>query len=445
MKQIIWRIGAGLLTVLVLAAQAGCKQEQPIPTPDELTEGYTAAIQDKGYSMEGGIQLTMNMGNPDTGNEISIPLSIEISMDRYNQLSHGWMEATGDMGGESTQYEMEFYMDPSGAQYMNQNGTGWVTADCGVNFLPDISSLTLPENAEVEKSGQNYLVSAPLSSFLQEDALMQMMGESTKPPVELIEAMETVSVTYVFDAKTGFLSSITMADPFSYYPESGEGISMGMELELAMEFSKYGEVTAENVMIPEDVLNNASGTVAPEKPEDPSASSEQTFEAESEPESVPSTELDDGIPAITFGSQTVSLPFDYSVLTDNGWYPGTYTYTTFLAMDNEEYDDQICAYNRDTSGDLMLLKTEGVYGIQIEAYDANNAPEVKINGITWGMTEENVIAALGEPDERDDLSFYENMIYHYITADGADCELQISIDAELGVTSIEYRIDTFTL
>lgn len=165
MKQIIWRIGAGLLTVLVLAAQAGCKQEQPIPTPDELTEGYTAAIQDKGYSMEGGIQLTMNMGNPDTGNEISIPLSIEISMDRYNQLSHGWMEATGDMGGESTQYEMEFYMDPSGAQYMNQNGTGWVTADSGVNFLPDISSLTLPENAEVEKSGQNYLVSAPSPVF----------------------------------------------------------------------------------------------------------------------------------------------------------------------------------------------------------------------------------------------------------------------------------------
>ena len=442
MKQPIRRAGAGLLAAALLTAQAGCKQENPIPTLSELAESYTAAVQDKGYSMAGSIDLTMSMGNPATGDKISIPMDMEISVDRYGQLSHGWMEVTGGMDGEPTQYEMEFYTTAD-MQYMNQNETGWVTADSSADFLPDTGSLTLPENAEVEKSGGSYLVSAPLSGFLPEDALMQMMGESTEPPAELTEAMEAASVTCVFDAETGLLSAVTMPDPFSYQSEGSEGIGMGMELSLSMEFSGYGEITAENVTVPENVLSETAGAVSPEAPGESSASSGLSFEVE--PESAPSEEPGDGMPPITFGSQTVSLPFDYSILTDNGWYPKADTYATFLAMANDEYDGQMCVYNQDMSGDLALLESEGVYGIQIGTYDPNNAPEIQINGITWGMTADDVTAALGEPDERKSDSLYENIVYHYTTATGADCELNITVDAEMGVNSIDYRIDTFTL
>lgn len=428
MRKKLWRMAASLTAVICLAAQVGCKAEEAVPTADELMEACVSAA-DTGYSASGSIEMSVSMRNPGTGETVSIPMNMEITMDVLHLFSHGKMTVSSDMGG---QFDMEYYTVPEGdavIQYFNQ-GAGWVRSEGGVVGLPDAGSLNLAAGTVIEKDGDSYKAYASLADFLSKETLMVMLGESTEPPEALMDAIKSTSAVCVFEAKTGQLSSVVLPEKFTYQAGGDEDAGMKIELGIHVDYERYGEITTEEVQVPDAVLSEADKTVAEEPQETAGSAVHNTPE---------------GMPAITYGNQTFSLPFDYSILTSNGWKPESDSYFTFVCMLNEEYGTRMYAYNKDFSGDLAVLSANGVYGLQMDIDDLGNAPGLSLGGITWGNSKEEIITAFGDPAQHTEAENRELLIYNYTTPDGAGCQLTFTIEPEKGMTGFEYRIDTLSL
>jgi hypothetical protein len=147
-----------------------------------------------------------------------------------------------------------------------------------------------------------------------------------------------------------------------------------------------------------------------------------------ESESVIPNQLDDVIGSYN-GTIIHAGKNDISIFEDDGWeydwdksedgvfivehnakYKGVYIYLKYNA-DDFTYED---------------IKENGFYGYEVSLYGATNLPDMTFNGITLNATDEEILAAYGEPSysgTSDNVSSYEfvvndDVMIEFFTADG---------------------------
>ena len=81
-------------------------------TPADMFEAYQKAIEDTGYSVDGGINLGIAM---DAGGlSIDVPVELEYEGKFYNGSGHGKMDMSMEFFGQSANSNVEFYIDADG-------------------------------------------------------------------------------------------------------------------------------------------------------------------------------------------------------------------------------------------------------------------------------------------------------------------------------------------
>ena len=167
-------------------------------------------------------------------------------------------------------------------------------------------------------------------------------------------------------------------------------------------------------------------------------------------------EVSDDLYDYTFELEGVvyKLPCEYSVLKENGWtiYNASVTEEDYLVSDTgvsvtmtNDSNKIIMIYLYNLSGDAKMLKDAMVGGITVgyfsdsycEYYDVENVEFSMAKGITLKSTEEDILAAFGVPNEREDgtdavsLQYIEKQSEEEGVTSAVTFEINTSEDADV--------------
>lgn len=439
-------------------------------TPADMFEAYQKAIVDTGYSVDGGINLGIAM---DTGGfSIDIPVELEYEGKFYNGNGHGKMDMSMKFFGQSANSNVEFYIDSDGdkaTQYTNADDAGWVmSADVTMNF---VSSVTDDKIGTLEKVDDAYVATIPLNEVSETDSFKELFSSMAEDAdmgdLDVSEILKDATIVYTFDAKTSQLQSIVM-DEFEVDiskaleqsdPALGEA-SMAMTMSMELNFSDYGKIDADDVAIPDEVKDNAmdQSELDAAMTEDPVSGSGSVSGDIELPNGVPPADpavsegiVDDSKPSVSpssismsFEGRVLGLPFDYSILTEAGWKAVDDGEYSFLVMKNDNYDGEIYVYGDDYSGKEADLIAGGVFGIDCSVGGYDKRPAMTIAGLTWGASDEDVKATLGEPEYFSSTSYGTN--YDYTIEDisaGMEYDISVRVDKTEGLSEIDVRATKF--
>ena len=435
-------------------------------TPADMFEAYQKAIEDTGYSVDGGINLGIAM---DAGGlSIDVPVELEYEGKFYNGSGHGKMDMSMEFFGQSANSNVEFYIDADGdkvTQYTNADDAGWSKSDdVSMNF---VSSVTDDKIGTLEKVDDTYVATIPLNEVSETDSFKELfssMAEDTDMGnLDVSEVLKDATIVYTFDAKTSQLQSIVM-DEFEVdvskameqvNPTSGE-MSMTMTMSMELTFSDYGKIDADDVAILDEVKDGAldQSELEAAMTEDPilgsgSGSGDIEFPKGAPPanSAAPDEPVDDSKPAdspssisMSFEGRVLDLPFDYSILTEAGWKAVDDGEYSFLVMKNDNYDGEIYVYGNDYSGKEADLIAGGVFGIDCSVGGNDKRPDMTIAGLTWGASDEDVKTALGEPEYFSSSPYGTS--YDYTVKDasaGMEYDISVRVDKSEGLSEIVVR------
>ena len=405
-------------------------------TPADMFEAYQKAIEDTGYSVDGGINLGIAM---DAGGlSIDVPVELEYEGKFYNGSGHGKMDMSMEFFGQSANSNVEFYIDADGdkvTQYTNADDAGWSKSDdVSMNF---VSSVTDDKIGTLEKVDDTYVATIPLNEVSETDSFKELfssMAEDTDMGnLDVSEVLKDATIVYTFDAKTSQLQ-------------------MSMELT----FSDYGKIDADDVAILDEVKDGAldQSELEAAMTEDPilgsgSGSGDIEFPKGAPPanSAAPDEPVDDSKPAdspssisMSFEGRVLDLPFDYSILTEAGWKAVDDGEYSFLVMKNDNYDGEIYVYGNDYSGKEADLIAGGVFGIDCSVGGNDKRPDMTIAGLTWGASDEDVKTALGEPEYFSSSPYGTS--YDYTVKDasaGMEYDISVRVDKSEGLSEIDVR------
>lgn len=277
------RMIAGTMCAVALLGLTACSSKEP-KTAQEVVDAYTAAVDGKGYSMDGQMEMNISMrfGEELDNMEASIPMSIAITADSFGEAMHGILDISTDAMGETASSTAELYTnveDSQVVQYMNTDGDGWVRQNVDVpgfsSMLNTSGGRTVPDGATFEKVADTYVVTEPLAGTLESEemeSLMQGLGIAD-PGVDYSEILKDAVITTTYDAESGYLLSMDLPE-FNFdvlnemeleeSTEENQSIDASSSITLSMRatFSNYGEVTADSVAVPATVAENASPATA---------------------------------------------------------------------------------------------------------------------------------------------------------------------------------------
>lgn len=422
----IKRIFCALLSLFLLVGLVACSSKTP-QTAVEVFKAYEEATQDKGFHMNGEIDALISMSYDQGGSNASVDVPMEMSFDAdsYNDLSHGTMKVSIEAMGENVDAETEFYIDSSSDEslrYFSQEDGNWTVESEKGGFTFNVSDDIL-DKAKLELSDEAYVVVISFSDMMNDPSFNDLFEDSTDlfsgfGGTEFKDVFENCKVKYTFDSKTFYLESIEISDISAEDEDSG--LKLSIECSVKLNFSDYGEITVDDVAIPDDIKENAiqtseSGSLEtninlfPE--DDPDAG------VTSNPSNTPNTSgnvspVSNGqFNTVVYNGQTLNIPFDYNVLVQDGWHVVDDGKYSFVVLQNKKYDDEIYAYSDDYNGFESNLIENGVYGIDIDIMWSDNYPDFSIGGITWGSSVDDIKRIFGEPDYLYNSSSYSSYTY----------------------------------
>lgn len=101
---------------------------------------------------------------------------------------------------------------------------------------------------------------------------------------------------------------------------------------------------------------------------------------------------------VSYNGEEVGIPFDYSLLTEDGWYVFKEN-TSHVRLQNSSYGDILEA--ADLSGEGILsseqLSANGVYQFEYEWSGTRDPAPIAISGIGIGSTAEDILDTFGGP------------------------------------------------
>lgn len=280
------------------------------------------------------------------------------------------------------------------------------------------------------------------------------MGE-----LDVSDILKDATIVYTFDAKTSQLQSIVMdefeVDISKAMEQSDPSIGeMSMTMSMELNISDYGKITADDVAVPKNVkdgaveqseleadagldistedigLGDGSTSISPATSEAPINTDKPTVS----PSSI----------SMSFEGRMLNLPFDYSILTEAGWKAVDDGEYSFLVMKNDNYDVEIYVYDDNYSGKEADLISDGVFGIDCSVGGYNKRPDMTIAGLIWGASDEDVKAALGEPEYLSSSPYGTS--YEYTIEDASasmEYDISVRVDKAEGLSEIDVRATKF--
>jgi hypothetical protein len=409
---------------------------------------------------------------------IAAEVKAEVEMDGQKQTE-----------SQSVSEEAEFYYvideeSKTATVYVNKDDQ-WLFSEQNVeelisNIVPSEEADKIYHSAEMTKDGDGYVVSIAFADILKNANIIDTVKDNVaSDEKDSLDEIDIDAIAEIFgDAKLTmtfnedkYLTSLTTGkvaiqlkdvlpeDLVNQAAESGIDLNaLDVNFELTMNMNKFGEIKANDVEVPDSVKDVAI------KSEDDSSTDDPTEEPTTPPETEPTTpddkvsdkwtDLDIMIDGVVY-----KFPYDYDKLQKNGWSfdlaeydyedgyilnKGDQTYST-IEMYNKKYGygyDSFaiwCGFQNFsdnaqdiTKCDLWSIELDMAMGFE----PLNKYPDVKIaKGITFGSTEQEVIAAFGECDDiyiSNEFGYktyeYQNNYTQYMT---------LTISDKYGVTSID--------
>ena len=205
---------------------------------------------------------------------LSMPMSMQYNIDRAGSNMHGYLGMHTDSDFADTKdMHGELYADLTdkdapllytGAED-EEGKISWVKSDMS-GFpieLENYADSSLFENAEMEYKDGEYIVKvdgAKLAELLDMSDLIDTFGEAIDANRdEMAKAFADAEATYTFNDKYQ-LTRINMTGfDYSYLSEeTGVPTSATITLNYYMDFSQYGEIKADDLKIPDDVISGAA-------------------------------------------------------------------------------------------------------------------------------------------------------------------------------------------
>ncbi len=287
MKRILMIIAA--LTLAVMMAACGSSAPAGSEPAADSTGGidnakdmFTAsqeAMKDK-KSMHVDMDFDMAMKMDMSGVEgiesamgdttFEIPIKMAMNMDVTEKFAKGKAEYKTNMFGADTEMVADMYVDiENGITYSKESDSEQWTKSEGEFNLQDVTmgmneteQLTdeFLKDATFEETDSEYLVTLSaeaINSLGIMDAMNEMgVSQEDAPEYDITGG----PIVYHFDKETNYMTAVEMNDIVMAFTieEGGQSYKADIDLTATLKLSKIGEITDEDVAIPEDVINSAS-------------------------------------------------------------------------------------------------------------------------------------------------------------------------------------------
>lgn len=433
--------------------EASGKKDTASTKEDDLDAGEIVQryVQNNPTNYHNEISMEYSISADADGVSINVPLTYALSVDILDSHVHGTMTLHSSFMGTEIFNEAEVYIteeDNKLISYMYDAEDGYwerSETDDSVNFITELSAMdsTGFKNADVSydrKSGA-YTITQPFKDFMKTSTAAGMIDDLSKEMTDtfnvdtddVYDKWNDAVVTYVFD-EDFYLLSVTI-DECAYedtVEDDGMSIAVNMTFSMSFEFSDYDKIRKSDVEVPDDVIEAAIGSVSIYIPDtdwdDDGGSPDIIYE-------IPENVGDDYLGAyngVSFNTAGTSWSDTFG---SDGWdfdnEDGEYNFMTAI---NPKYEDvDVYVFNRDmhntTRSDIL---EKGVYSYEVDAYwSSGNLPNVTWNGLTFGATADELVAAYGEP------KFYYNYEEYarYTFEISREIELEFTVSHELGLRS----------
>ena len=472
----------GLALMLVLAmcmsVLAGCSLFPP-KTAVDLVKRSSEVMQELGnnYRMNIDLEMGIVMSGSMEGLEMSmeIPVEAEMEFDLAGNNMHGEMDVSASVDAKVTFMEesetMNESMDESAEIYYilsedgetattyTNDGNGWVVSETDVeDSMEDLKAFMDAEaedsifaNAEMTKDGDNYIVTVKFADafknknftdFLEDNIDADLFGEAEFDVDEFAEAIENNAITCTFDKQYRLVSVTTGEIEIDASDVIGDLDGMEMDeatitMEMSITLSKFGEVDADSVTVPDEIIDEAvesedMGGISIDIGGDDEPETEGTEPPEGTVETDPSggvaqSPVNSSDWVFMYEGTQLSLPTNYTVFVNDGWHAvDDGEYESFLCMENDKYEYlTLYLYTNDESGTEESVKTKGSDGFALSVDLEDPYPELSVAGISFGMSADTVKATLGEYNGMYSYDNYLSMEWNF-EYEGKECTLTIT-------------------
>ena len=485
------------LCLATVGLLSGCGSEGTAKTAAEVVEKYNAAFEEPNYHMN--MEMYFSMSAEADGESMDMPIKIFVDADVYGEDAHGnlltkasWMGM--DMSSESEVYVVSDKNSFTTYTYDDEEDYWLVNEDSSqvgfVSFAELNSKYFKNSEFVYDRKSGIYTVTQTFEDFMKSDSneemVNSMFGDSSYfmsfDIDDMYDSWADSSVVYVFD-KGYNLVSVTLED-YSYktkLKEEGTTVKVETEMGVSVEFSEQGKVRPSDVSVPKSVVRDAvpfielNGTGHGEFTDsgfliEGSFGYDDTsdFEEGEFGEMEPSEEVEFSEAVEASGEET-SLGLSEEATTSTsfnsdsklGFYNG-YELTgqgdswdkifaadgwvfdnedglySFMSCKNPKYKDaDLYVYSlsgRDVTSSEILSK--GMYGYTIDAYYADDKPEMSWSGLTFGATLDDIEEVYGTPDYTYEGSMYTTYTYKF--QDGV--ELEFTVYPKEGVQEVELYV-----
>lgn len=347
------------------------------------------------------------------------------------------------------------------------------TSDTGISF--ELADGILDNDGTDCYLLESVIDSEKLASYLTKNAgeVFEEAGVAEEDIAEIVEKL-AINMDYYIDSQT-YLPVLLHLDlndgDFSFLNEyvqeaMGDGYETAelvfndISIDIAFSFDDIEEIE-----IPEEALQFVQdeteteyvdspevGTVEVETDVDTESESEAD-ESESSEYMVDTTEEEislDLMTSISIGEADYTMPVNYDILTEAGWYTEDTDEVYSLELINDNYPESTC-YVRWVTDDYEYFMPEEIIGHDIgyldieQAYDAENpeACNITFSGIGLGSSCEEVIEVFGFPTYCSYVGIGDTEVaydYSLYTEDGYYYTLEFYINTDGLVSMVDYGI-----
>lgn len=443
-----------LMAGLMVCSLAACGSSGP-KTAEDVMRLVMENPADN-YELSGEINMTVSMAGG--GLSFEMPMDIEMTGAICGENSVAQSVVSASILGQDMEESVKAYVYDGQAYVLDSSTNAWSagnqdTMDGVMELSGLMNKFCTPEQfagADMEHADGTYTITASILDVLGEDGSAEFfnfdgMMPSDEASNDIGTALSEGMLTYIINEDYQ-VESIVMdtTEGTQTYEEDGASYEGTVSLAMSFAFTNYGGVTDEDVTPPEEALTAAS-SVEQDAVMDSSEESTETSDASanSEPTGVYTEHpaVSANVAAIGDylgcynGTNLVPGAFTIELFEDEFYWDesdvGQYSFLPMTSRNNDYVDLYLNDF-QDT-GELPGL-FEAVYSYDfniVSVYD-ESLPNVTFNGLTWGASKDDIIAAYGEPTySYSDDSGYWSMEFDVtdIVADGVDYALSFNGDA----------------
>lgn len=450
-----------LAAILAAGSLAGCGKTKAPEMPSAVIERYVDLMEaTKNYHAD--MEMKFNIQAKGDGLSVDLPIHMGLSADMLDEQMHGNMDLSLSFMGQDVAEAYEVYIDGD-TSYVQDSGNGdWTILEDeegneGLAFAFSDMKAADFENAKLEIKDDEYIITQSFEDFaatgdtydMLEDVYGGMAENLGVDSESFLDDWKTADVIYTFDKDFYLISASVENCRYSGTVEdNGTKLDMDVSLDLSFKFSDYGKIEKSDVEVPEKIRQSA---VHSEELELNFEDDEIDEDLLNEP-AIPyeGEDLDPGFsvtPAVADdvlgsynGTPLSALGDKWDVFENDGWRlnndDGAFI---FVTAENPKYEGvDLYIYNESradaTAEDILK---DGCFSYDINCALGKALPPMTFNGVTFGASVDDVIAAYGEAYE-----LYEGTLYNAYTYDmGGDTSMTFFVYPDKGLQ--EVRVDYY--